>query len=85
MVTGGVTLDFEGVTLSFFARVSPLVHTHAGGAGAPDLGGLSFSRVVVVAAGTAQDGGLGRGSAAVGWKELPYLFSVCAGGSYPIF
>ena len=71
MVTGGVTLDFEGVTLSFFARVSPLVHTHAGGAGAPDLGGLSFSRVVVVAAGTAQDGGLGRESAAVGWKELP--------------
>ena len=44
-VTRGVTLDLERVTLSFFARVSPLVQAHGGGAGAPDLGGLVFARV----------------------------------------
>ena len=37
------------LTLPFFARVSPLVHTYAGGAGAPDLGGLLFRARVYMA------------------------------------
>lgn len=60
------------LTLSFFSRVSPLVILQAGGAGAPDLGGLLFRVVAVVASG--RPARAARGGAALG-----------SSATYPIF
>ena len=91
-VTRGVTLDLERVTLSFFARVSPLVQAHAGGAGAPDFGGLLFARGVLPStSGPSTSGGEERRGSArdeltlpflpeltLSFSNLPYTFSRCA-------
>lgn len=72
------------LTLSFFSRVSPLVILQAGGAGAPDLGGL-LSRVMAVVAS-------GRPAGMAGGREegatYPSFFSeltLAFFATYPIF
>ena len=70
-----LTLYFSQLTLSFFARVSPLVQAHAGGAGAPDLGGLVFARGVYGRLRRSTRPAAGRGSARHELTlYLPYLF-----------
>lgn len=73
---------FPQLTLSFFARVSPLVQAHGGGAGAPDLGGLVFASGCVWASPavdqTSGGGGGARRELTLSFSNLPYTFSRCA-------
>ena len=73
---------FPQLTLSFFARVSPLVQAHGGGAGAPDLGGLVFASGCVWRLWPSTRPAAGGGSAwhelTLSFSNLPYTFSRCA-------
>lgn len=88
-----LTLHFSQLTLSFFARVSPLVQAHGGGAGAPDLGGLVFARGVCGVSGRRPDQRRGEEVRGVNLPypfcpNLPYLFSMRGVNlpyTYPIF